>query len=116
MAYVKDNKVLAIEGDPEFPTNQGGLCCRGNAALLHLDHPDRVNYPLKRIGQRGQGKWQRIQWQQAIEEIAARLADIKGRFGAEAVATAGGTQRTDDWARRRFMNLLGSPMHILSQV
>jgi len=109
LAYVKDNKVLAIEGDPEFPTNQGGLCSRGNSALQHLDHPDRVNYPLKRIGQRGEGKWQRIPWQQAIDEIAARLSDIKGQFGAEAVATAGGTQRTDDWARRRFMNLFGSP-------
>jgi anaerobic selenocysteine-containing dehydrogenase len=109
LAYVKDNKVLAIEGDPEFPTNQGGLCSRGNSALRHLDHPDRINYPLKRIGKRGEGKWERIPWQQAIDEIAARLADIKSEFGAEAVATAGGTQRTDDWARRRFMNLFGSP-------
>jgi anaerobic selenocysteine-containing dehydrogenase len=109
LAYVKDNKVLAIEGDPEFPTNQGGLCCRGNAGLLHLDHPDRVNYPLKRVGKRGEGKWESIPWQQAIDEIAARLADIKEKFGPEAVATAGGTQRTDDWARRRFMNHFGSP-------
>lgn len=109
LAYVKDDKVLAIEGDPEYPTNQGGLCCRGNIALKHLDHPDRVNHPLKRVGKRGEGKWEQIPWDQAISEISAKLSSIREQHGAEAVATAGGTQRTDDWARRRFMNLFGSP-------
>lgn len=109
LAYVKDGRVLAIEGDPDFPTNQGGLCCRGNVALKHLDHPARVNYPLKRVGKRGEGKWERISWEQALDEIAAKLAEIRDEYGAEAVATAGGTARTDDWARRRFMNIFGSP-------
>lgn len=109
LAYVKDGKVLAIEGDPTFPTNQGGLCCRGNIALKHLDHPARINYPLKRTGKRGEGQWEQISWDQALDEIASRLTAIKDEFGAEAVATAGGTSRTDDWARRRFMNLFGSP-------
>lgn len=109
LAYVKDGQVLAIEGDPEHPTNQGGLCCRGNSALKHLDHPARVNYPLKRVGPKGSGEWERISWDQALDEIAHKLQQIKDEYGAEAVATAGGTQRTDDWARRRFMNLFGSP-------
>lgn len=109
LAYVKDNKVLRIEGDPDHPTNNGGLCCRGNIALLHLDHSARVNYPLVRRGARGAGKWERISWDQALTEIAEKLTSIKEQFGAEAIATAGGTLRTDDWARRRFMNLFGSP-------
>ena len=109
LAYVKDGKVLDIEGDPDFPTNQGGLCCRGNIAMDHLDHPARVNFPLKRVGERGAGEWQEISWDQALTEIAEKLSKIRDEFGAEAVATAGGTQRTDDWARRRFMNLFGSP-------
>ncbi|HZK53895.1 MAG TPA: molybdopterin-dependent oxidoreductase [Desulfosporosinus sp.] len=109
LAYVKDGKVIAIEGDPEFPTNQGGLCCRGNIALKHIDHPARVNYPQKRIGKKGEGKWETISWDQALSEIAAKLTQIKDESGAEAVATAGGTARTDDWARRRFMNIFGSP-------
>lgn len=109
LAYVKDGRVLHIEGDSDHPTNQGGLCCRGNIALKHLDHPARINTPLKRAGQRGSGQWERITWDQALDEITARLAQIREEFGAEAVATAGGTQRTDDWARRRFMNLFGSP-------
>ncbi|MDO0824950.1 molybdopterin-containing oxidoreductase family protein [Desulfosporosinus nitroreducens] len=109
LAYVKDGKVIAIEGDPEFPTNAGGLCCRGNIALKHIDHPARINYPQKRVGKKGEGKWETISWDQALSEIAAKLTQIKDESGAEAVATAGGTARTDDWARRRFMNLFGSP-------
>jgi anaerobic selenocysteine-containing dehydrogenase len=109
LAYVKDGKVLAIEGDPAHPTNQGGLCSRGNIALKHLDHPARINAPLKRVGKRGAGQWEQIPWDQALDEIAARLTQIRDESGAEAVATAGGTLRTDDWARRRFMNLYGSP-------
>ena len=109
LAYVKDGKVIAIEGDPDFATNSGGLCCRGNIALEHIDHPDRVNYPQKRVGGRGEGKWERVTWDQALTEIAEKLEEIKTKHGAEAVATAGGTLRTDDWARRRFMNIFGSP-------
>ena len=109
LAYVKDGDVLAIEGDPEHPTNQGGLCCRGNIALKHLNHPARINKPLRRVGERGSNQWEEIPWEQAIDEIAERLSRIKEEFGAEALATAGGTLRTDDWARRRFMNLFGSP-------
>lgn len=109
LAYVKDGKVLTIEGDPDHPTNQGGLCCRGNIALKHLDHPDRINRPLKRAGEKGANQWEEITWAQALDEIAERLAQIRDEYGAEAVATTGGTVRTDDWARRRFMNLFGSP-------
>ena len=109
LAYVKDGEVVAIKGDPAHPVNKGGLCCRGNIALKHLDHPDRINHPLKRTGERGAGQWQEISWEQALDEVAQRLAAIKQEYGAEAVATAGGTLRTDDWARRRFMNLFGSP-------
>ncbi|MDR1013997.1 MAG: molybdopterin-dependent oxidoreductase [Coriobacteriales bacterium] len=109
LAYVKDGEVLKIEGDPSHPTNTGGLCCRGNIALLHLRHPARINHPLKRTGAKGANEWERIPWDQAIAEIAERLNQIKEESGAEAVATAGGTLRTEDWSRRRFMNLFGSP-------
>ena len=109
LAYVLDGKVIKVEGDPEHPTNQGGLCCRGNIALKHIDHPARINHVLKRVGERGEGKWEKIPWDQAISEIAEKLNQIKAESGAEAVATAGGTLRTEDWSRRRFMNMFGSP-------
>ena len=109
LAYVKDGKVIAIEGDPEHPVSRGGLCARGNIALQHLNHPARINVPLKRVGARGSGQWERVSWDQALDEISARLVSLKEEYGAETVATAGGTLRANDWARRRFMNLFGSP-------
>lgn len=69
LAYVKEGKVIKIEGDPQHPTNTGGLCCRGNIALKHLDHPARINHALKRVGERGEDTWEKISWDQAIAEI-----------------------------------------------
>jgi len=108
LAYVKDGDVIKIEGDPDY-SNQGGLCCRGTSALLHVNHPARVNHVLKRVGEKGEGKWEQIDYDQAIKEVAERLNKIKAESGAEAVASAGGTTRTDDWARRRFLNQFGTP-------
>ncbi len=108
LAYVKDGDVIKIEGDPNYST-QGGLCCRGNSALLHVNHPARVNHVLKRAGEKGEGKWEKMDYDTAIQEVADRLNQIKEESGAEAVASAGGTTRTDDWARRRFLNQFGTP-------
>ena len=69
LAYVKDGEVIKIEGDPNY-ANQGGLCCRGNSALLHLNHPARINHALKRVGAKGEGKWEKIPYDQAIAEVA----------------------------------------------
>ena len=109
LAHVEDEKIIKIEGDPEHPFNLGARCPRGAAALEHLNHPARVNYPLKRVGERGENRWERISWEQAWDEIADKLQKIKDEYGAEAIASSGGTNRTDDWVRRRFFNLLGSP-------
>ncbi len=108
LAYVKDGDVIKIEGDPNY-SSQGGLCCRGTSALKHVNHPARINHALKRVGKKGENKWEKIPYDQAIQEVADRLNQIKEESGAEAVASAGGTTRTDDWARRRFLNQFGTP-------
>ena len=56
LAYVSDDRVLRIEGDPDHPLNRGKLCPKGMASLEYLYHPDRLRQPLKRIGKRGEGK------------------------------------------------------------
>ena len=109
LAYVKDGKLIYAQGDPDHPTNAGGLCTRGNQALTFVDNPSRINYPLKRAGKKGENKWERVSWDQALTEIGAKLNQIKEESGAQAVAAAAGTLRTDDWARRRFLNLFGTP-------
>ena len=109
LATVENGVVTKVAGDPEHPFNAGAQCPRGASALEHLNHPNRINYPLKRVGERGSGQFKRVSWEEALDDIAARLAALKAKYGAETIATTGGTNRTDDFARRRFFNLLGSP-------
>ncbi len=83
--------------------------CRLPAAAEWFYHPDRLKFPMKRVGARGEGKWERISWDQALDEVAAKLKEIKKKYGAEAIAAGGGTSRTWEELRSRFMLLLGSP-------
>src|SRR5262245_8292379 len=62
-----------LEGDPRNPINQGKLCTRGQAAAEITFHPDRVGHPLKRSGERGDGKFEEISWDQALSELASKL-------------------------------------------
>jgi anaerobic selenocysteine-containing dehydrogenase len=71
-------------------------------------HPDRVNFPLKRAGDRGEGRWMAISWEQAFDEIATRLDRIKQSYGAESLAFTTGTWRTRNF-EGRFCNLFGTP-------
>lgn len=68
--------------------------------------------PPKRVGEKGEGRWQRIPWDQALDEIAAKISEIKQKYGPEALATSSGTGRTDDEYRMRFFSLFGSPNNI----
>ncbi|TAK31852.1 MAG: molybdopterin oxidoreductase [Chloroflexota bacterium] len=108
--HVVGGKVTKVQGDRESPIGRGKVCPKVAGAVdLHY-HKDRLNYPLKRIGKRGESHWQRISWTEAIGEIAEKLASIRDRFGPEALVYLGGTYRPPgDWAAWRFCNLFGSP-------
>lgn len=60
--YVEGDRVVKIEGMPEFPSNQGTMCPRSAAATQVLSAPDRLLHPLKRQGERGENKWKEISW------------------------------------------------------
>jgi len=62
-----------LEGDPQNPINQGKLCTRGQAAAEITYHPDRVGHPLKRVGARGEGKFEEIGWDEACAELVSKL-------------------------------------------
>ncbi|MBG0791419.1 MAG: molybdopterin-dependent oxidoreductase [Desulfovibrionaceae bacterium] len=109
LLHVDNGKVVKITGDPDHPISRGVLCERGRLMLDHIYHPDRLNYPLKRVGERGEGKWERVSWEQALDEVAEKLAKLKEEYGAETLAFTHGTKRTYHWDCRRFFNLFGSP-------
>jgi len=75
---------VKIEGNPLNPNNQGRTCPKGQVGLQLLYNPDRVRTPLKRVGERGEGAWQAISWDEAIEGVAARLRDVRLASGAPA--------------------------------
>lgn len=76
---------IAIRGDPDNPITKGWLCAKVRPYLDHVYHPDRLLHPLKRVGPKGSGQWQRITWQNALAEIAERWKGIIAEFGAEAI-------------------------------
>ncbi|MDD5094924.1 MAG: molybdopterin-dependent oxidoreductase [Dehalococcoidia bacterium] len=91
-------------------------CIKNRAAKEFLYHPMRVNYPQKRVGERGQDRWQRITWEQALDEIAEKLKRIADVYGPEAVLFAANAELgTPDEFRGRFQNLFGSPNYVASQ-
>jgi thiosulfate reductase/polysulfide reductase chain A len=112
LAHVKDGRLLKLEEDPEWPIPcypPPAGCVRRKAAVEYFYHPGRVNFPLKRVGARGEGKWQRIEWSDALDEIADKLDRLRDSYGDETLGASGGTARTHDEYRARFFNLFGSP-------
>ena len=87
------------------------ICFKGVAAPRIHNHADRLTKPLKRVGERGEDKWEEISFEQAMDEIAERLKKIVGEYGPEALAvsTSGWNTQTTYGTDRRFMNLLGAP-------
>ncbi|MGD0024471.1 MAG: molybdopterin-dependent oxidoreductase [Xanthobacteraceae bacterium] len=109
LLHVRDGRLVKVEGDRESPLNHGRLCPIGTVTLDLVYHPDRLKYPLRRVGARGSGKWQRISWDQALDEISERLLAIRDEFGPEAIAMGTGTGRHHIRWVSRFGHALGTP-------
>ncbi|HTY81839.1 MAG TPA: molybdopterin-dependent oxidoreductase, partial [Dehalococcoidales bacterium] len=91
--FIKDGKLIKVEGDEDHPYFQGRLCPRALALTQYINHPDRLRYPLKRAGERGEGKWKRISWDEAYDTCVTRMQELKKKYGAESMVFAQGTGR-----------------------
>ncbi len=110
LAHVEDGRIKKIEGDPDCPLNQGTICAKGLAQIEKLNHPDRLTYPMKRTGQRGEGKWDRISWDEALETITKKIGETIEREGPEAISFAQGTPKgLELFLLIRLANLLRIP-------
>jgi len=83
LVHVRDGIIRYIEGNPDHPFNRGALCPKGSAMLDIVYSPSRLKAPLKRVGERGEDKWQEISWDEALDIIAARLSEIAQKYGPE---------------------------------
>ena len=86
LVYVEDGVITKIKGDPESPLNHGQLCRKGVRGIDHVYHPDRLKYPMKRAGERGDGQWERITWDEAYQMIVQKLQTIIDEDGPEQIA------------------------------
>ena len=107
MGHVKDGRLIKIEGNPNDPNSRGRVCARGQAGLNHLYHPERLLYPLKRVGERGEGKWKRVSWDEALNEVAEKLKAVRESGSPENFAFHQGRQRSKD-ALKRFLDAYGT--------
>ncbi|MEO1699391.1 MAG: molybdopterin-dependent oxidoreductase [Planctomycetota bacterium] len=104
---VKDGRIIKVEGNPNDPNSRGRLCARGQAALNHQYHPERLLYPLRRVGPRGSGRWKRITWDEAYDEIAEKLRGVLDSGKPEEFAFHQGRSRTKD-AVANFVRAMGT--------
>ncbi|OGP59540.1 MAG: dehydrogenase [Deltaproteobacteria bacterium RBG_13_61_14] len=109
LVHLDGDRVIKVTGDPDSLTSKGYLCPKGAASPELLYHPDRLKYPLRRAGQRGENKWQRISWDEALDEMAARLTMIKKDSGSEYFGMMQGTGRPYTGFTTRFANAFGTP-------
>ncbi|MRX10446.1 molybdopterin-dependent oxidoreductase [Pseudoduganella sp. FT25W] len=79
LVTVEDGVATAVKGDPDHPTTAGVLCTKVSRYTERTYHEDRLLHPLRRVGKKGEGKFERISWEEALETIAARLKPIAER-------------------------------------
>lgn len=79
LAFVEDGRVVHIEGHPDLPRTNGKLCARGQGGVGQVYNPDRILFPMKRVGKRGEGRWRRISWDEAMNELTSRMKDLRDR-------------------------------------
>ena len=95
LVHLEEDRVVQVTGDPERPISRGYLCPKGKASPALLDHPDRLTHPLRRVGARGENRWQRVSWSEAIDEVVDRFDGIRRQSGSEYLAVVTGTGRVD---------------------
>ncbi len=106
--YVKDGKIIKVEGTDGHPTNHGLLCPKGQSNRQYIYRKDRIQTPLKRTGKKGSGQFEPIGWDEAYAEIARNLNKVKEKYGASSVAFFSGYNK---WYRpflQRFCYSFGS--------
>ncbi|HEA67570.1 MAG TPA: DMSO reductase [Desulfobacterales bacterium] len=77
IGFVEDGRLVKLEGQPNSIRGKGKICVKGAAGINQLYDPDRVLYPMKRAGKRGEGKWKRITWDDALTEVGGRLKKLR---------------------------------------
>jgi thiosulfate reductase / polysulfide reductase chain A len=106
---VDNGKLVGIKGDKDHPFSQGYLCPKGKACRELIYHPERITRPLVRTGEKGEGKFEPVSWDHALDLISRRLLDIREKWGPEYFAVGTGTTRGVPPFLHRFIASYGTP-------
>jgi len=114
LVRVIQGKAIKIEGNPLHPVNRGRLCPKGQSGLHVLYDPDRIKAPLKRKGGKGEGKWETIEWDEAIDLVVQKLLALRREEKTHGLVILSGlTPGVTFTFLRRFVEVFGSPNFIL---
>ncbi|MFQ5667789.1 MAG: molybdopterin-dependent oxidoreductase [Candidatus Binatia bacterium] len=108
IGWVQDGRVRRIEGNPLDPNTLGRACAKANGMINYTYYPERLLYPVKRVGKRGEGKWKRISWEEAIEEVGSRLQACRESGHPERFIFHYGRDKTKGFTKR-FTTAFGTP-------
>lgn len=108
-AIVENGKFTRVEGMKESPLSKGRLCPRAHAAPQWVYSPQRLKHPLKRTGKKGEGEFDKITWDDALDIISAKLSAQKEKYGPESLAILSPARRSYSDYLYRFLMVHGSP-------
>jgi anaerobic selenocysteine-containing dehydrogenase len=108
-AYVKDGKIIKIEGNKDNIHSDGSLCAKGAANRQYVYDKDRILYPMKRIGEKGEGKFEKISWDEAYDIIGRRLNEYKKNYGGKSIAMFSGFSKWYRPVLSRLAKVLETP-------
>ncbi len=116
LVRVYGDRAVKIDGNPLHPINRGKLCAKGQSGLQYLYDPDRIKGPMLRMGERGEGKWKQISWDEALVSASEKLKELrkKGRPNS-LIMLAGAQEKFAQSVSERFMEAYGSPNMIRCQ-
>lgn len=118
LLHKKDGKIIKVEGDPSHPVTKGNICNKVRNMTARLYDPKRLQYPLKRTGAKGEGKFERISWEEAIDTITAKWEDLITQHGPESILPysfyGNMGNLSAEGMDRRFFNRLGASRLIRS--
>lgn len=107
-AHIEDGKIVKVEPTKAHPASLGHICVKAYASRDYIYRDDRIQSPLRRIGKRGEGKFEHISWEEAYTEIAQNLNRIKAQFGPESVAFYTGYSKWYRTVFHRFVHSFGN--------
>jgi anaerobic selenocysteine-containing dehydrogenase len=112
LLHKENGRIVKVAGNPDHPITQGAICNKVRNMTERIYHPERVLYPLRRVGAKGEGKFERITWDEAVAEIAERYKELINEHGSESILPysfyGNMGMLTVDGMDRRFFHRLGA--------